>query len=54
MACNSKPFASPSMSPKIDEKKKKKTFCLLDTTLSLFLFGFSRRIGPHDETNLNS
>ena len=26
MACNSKPFASPSMSPKIDEKKKKKNF----------------------------
>ena len=23
MACNSKPFASPSMNPKIDEKRKK-------------------------------
>ena len=41
MACNSKPFASPSMSPKIDEKKKKKTFCLLDNSLTFSLWVYT-------------
>ena len=43
-------------SPKIDGKKKKKKILLLPPIHNppLFHFGFSRRIGPHDETNLNS
>ena len=42
-------------STKIDEKEKKKNLLLSPKYNSLtFHFGFSSRIGRHDETNLNS